>query len=50
MIFEYSFIQFLVLNYIKEEYNTRNVYIYPKLIKDLDILAFVPSGWNLTKS
>lgn len=34
-----SFIQFLVLNYIKEEYNTRNVYIYPELIEDLDVLA-----------
>ena len=34
-----SFIQFLVLNYIKEEYNTKNVYIYPELIEDLDVLA-----------
>ena len=34
-----SFIQFLVLNYIKEEYNTNNVYIYPELVNDLDVLA-----------
>ena len=34
-----SFIQFLVLNYIKDEYNTRNVFIYPELIEDLDIMA-----------
>lgn len=34
-----SFIQFLVLNYIKEEYNTRNVFVYPELIEDLDVMA-----------
>ena len=33
-----SFIQFLVLNYIKEEYNTRNVFVYPEMIEDLDVL------------
>ena len=33
-----SFIQFMVLNYIKEEYNTRNVFVYPEMIEDLDVL------------